>query len=121
MAAQDGAQVEQQRALVLQAQAVGGPVGTQQQATRPPVEGVFVGAHGQHAQGRRQRVELPGRVRHVDRLHPAVLIDLHMAVSQREGIVYGGMAQRERQVGVVVDQLGESLAYFLNSVGCATA
>ncbi len=111
-AREQGAQVNEQRPLGLQRQAQGALLpGVQQQvggrapaSIRPRFR-----LHAQDAQGRLERVQLPGRVQHLQFLDRILRIDSGSAARQGEGAEAGGVAQRQGNIGVEICQVGESL------------
>ncbi len=81
------------------------------------MERVDIRLERQGAQRRRTRVQVPGCVQRFQRVDPTRLVRLNPAVRQRKGAVLGCMAQGERQVGVIVSQLRESLGHLLEEAG----
>ena len=106
--AQDGGQVEQQRAGMRQAEAAGEALAAHQHVFGRGVRRVHVGLQAQQAQRGRGRLQVPGGVQHLQGADFAFRICLDPAVGQREGAVGGGMVQRQGQVGVVEIQVGEA-------------
>ncbi len=109
MALQDGAQVHQQGALRLQRKAVAALLAAHQQVGGRGVKGIHVRLQGEDAQRSGGGVEVPGGVQHAQLLDLAPLVCQDAAARQGESIINGGVAQRDRQVGVVKGQVWKSL------------
>ena len=109
VAAQQGCQVDQQRAGRFQAQAVGAPGGAHEQAGRFGVKGIDLRREGHGAQRGPGGVQHPGGIHHLKVCYYAIVCRGDLAARQREGAENGGMAQRQVQVGVVESQVRECL------------
>ncbi len=107
MAEQDGAQVDQQRALRLQREAVAALLAAHQQARGRGVDGSTSGSRERMRSGATAGSRSQGESSTLSSWTSPALSASDPAARQGKGAVHGGVAQRDRQVGVVKGQLGE--------------
>ncbi|HLE50555.1 MAG TPA: hypothetical protein VI755_00735 [Anaerolineales bacterium] len=107
VALQDGAQPDQQGTGGFQRQAVGVTRAVNGQVGRRGMRRVMVWLYAQDAQGWGQGVQLPGTVQGDNLFHLAGFVCQDAATRQGEEIVGGGVVQGQRQIGVVIGQVGE--------------
>ena len=66
---------------------------------------------GQQAQRRPGWIHIPGRIEGGDRLDPAVFSSHDQAVSQGKNLVDRAISQGDRDIGIVIVQIGETAAH----------
>ena len=109
VALEDRRQVDQQGPGRVEWKAVREALETGQHGARRSVGRIAVKLQGEGAQRRRFRVQVPGSVEGRNALYPVMIICLHPAARQGKAAVSRSVAQGQRDIGVVVGQIWESL------------